>query len=59
MKINVYVSTGKVGSKCSAEFEIDDEELADLSDEQKPEYIEEQAREVMFGMIEWGFDEVE
>jgi hypothetical protein len=46
-KITVYVSTGYVGCQKSETFEVED----DCSDEE----IDEQAQEIMFGMIEWGW----
>lgn len=45
--ITVTVSTDKVGSLCSDTFEVDD----DATDE----FIEAEAREVMFNMIEWNW----
>lgn len=42
--------TSKVGSKCKETIEVED----DCTEEE----IEELAREVMFNMIEWGYEEV-
>ena len=47
--IKVHVMTGKVGSKCTDTFEVED----DCSEEEITEY----ARDVMFNMIEWGYEE--
>lgn len=48
--IEVYVTTGKVGSRCVDTIELDD----DCTDAE----IEEYARDAMFEMIEWGYEEV-
>ena len=50
-KITVYVSTGYVGAKRTATFEID----VNLTESE----IEEIAREAMFDMIDWGYYEGE
>ena len=49
--IKVHVSTNRVGSGDYKEFEVD--EGASV------EYIEELAREEMFDMIEWYWEEIE
>lgn len=51
MLIEVTVSTNKVGSSSTKQFEVDDE--ADY------EEIEAQARELMFDMIEWDWQTVD
>lgn len=45
--ITVYVETGLVNSRVESTIEVDD-----AASEQE---IEEDAREVMFGLIEWGW----
>lgn len=47
-KLTVYVATNKVGSRCSTTFEIEGTETE--------EDIEELAQEMMYEMIDWGFD---
>lgn len=59
MKIEVYVSSGFVGATSKQVVEIDDEELEGMSDRERDSYIEKFAQEVMFNMIEWGWDPVE
>jgi hypothetical protein len=59
MKIQVIVSTKYIGSKSTQEIEIDDSELEDLSEAERDDYIEEIARDTMFEMIEWNWNEVE
>ena len=48
MKIIVHVSTGYAGCTKREEFEVED----DCSDDE----IDEQARDFMFNMIEWGWE---
>jgi len=50
MKIEVYVSTNRVGSKCSTIIEIDDDST--------PEQIEEIAGETKDKLVEWGWKQV-
>lgn len=52
VKINVYVSTSRVGSKNETTIEIDSEEYVEMDDFE----IEEMCREVMFDLIAWGFE---
>ena len=47
--IEGYVETGKVGSRCVFEFEVED----DATDEE----IDELARDLMFEQIEWSYYE--
>lgn len=46
-KVEVWVSTSKLGSKCSTTIEVED----DCSDAE----IEVLAQETMFGLIEWSW----
>jgi hypothetical protein len=46
--IIVSVETGNVGSRCATEMEVED----DATDDE----IDEQAREVMFSMISWSWE---
>lgn len=39
MKINVHVKTNKIGSDCELELEIDDDDLKDMSDEERERII--------------------
>lgn len=49
-KFRVTVSTNLVGSKVWHDFEVEDDAT--------PEEIEREAREVMFELIEWNYEEV-
>lgn len=50
-KIRVWVRTSKVQSLCETEIEVE----ADLEDEA----LEEAAKDAMFEMINWSYEEVE
>ncbi|HIE0298016.1 TPA: DUF7167 family protein [Clostridioides difficile] len=59
MKINVCVKTNKVGSDCELELEIDDDDLKDMSDEEREDYIDKIAWEYVFeSLIDWNWYEV-
>lgn len=49
-KFTGSISTNKVGSECSFEFEADDDATEDQ--------IEELAREAAFDWIDWNYEEV-
>ncbi|HBG7056104.1 TPA: hypothetical protein KQ981_003004 [Clostridioides difficile] len=60
MKINVHVKTNKIGSDCELEFEIDDDDLKDISDEEREDYIDKIAWDYVFeNFIDWNWYEVE
>ncbi|MCI9976509.1 hypothetical protein JY742_10290 [Clostridioides difficile] len=60
MKINVCVKTNKVGSGCELELEIDDDDLKDMSDEEREDYIDKIAWEyAMESLIDWYWYKVE
>ncbi|HBF2805526.1 TPA: hypothetical protein KN238_000107 [Clostridioides difficile] len=60
MKINVRVKTNKVGSDCELELEIDDDDLKDMSDEDREDYIDKIAWEyIMESLIDWCWYKVE
>lgn len=47
--ITVYVRTNKINSQCEMQIEVEDDATEDE--------IEEQAQEVMYSMMEWGWSE--
>jgi len=59
MKIKVYVSTNKVGSKIERVLEIRNEDLEELDEQERKQTIEAYAEEQMFEMIEWGWEEMQ
>lgn len=59
MKIRVKVSTNKVGSEDEDTFEIADDELEGLSEDDRNKAIEETAQQVMFEMIDWYWEPVD
>jgi hypothetical protein len=52
MKVTVKVSTRKVGSECTTEFEIDDQEWRDMGDDDR----ENMARDAMWELVEWTYE---
>jgi hypothetical protein len=57
MKTLVHAQTNKIGSRCEETVEIDDEDLEGLEGYERELAIDDIAREVMFGLIEWGWEE--
>lgn len=57
LKIKVWVSTNRVGSKCEDEIEVylDGEETAEQIEQAK----EDAAREWVFNNLDWGFSDPE
>ena len=49
MKFTAYVQTNANGSRCETEFEVDDEELYGMTDDEREAYLHEQAVEAVFG----------
>lgn len=54
MKVKVWLKTNLVNSERYKIIEIDDEEWNDMFDAER----EDVCREVMFEMIDWGFEEL-
>ena len=48
MKFTANVATNTNGSHCQAEFEIDDDELAGMTDAEQEEFLHEQAMDAVF-----------
>lgn len=60
MKINICVKTNKVGSECEYELEIDDDDLEDMSEEEREEYINKIALDyALESLIDWNWYEIE
>ena len=55
MKIEVSVSTRYVGSTVRDTIEIDDEDIADMTEAQRDDYIDEITREWMYDEIDYGW----
>jgi hypothetical protein len=58
-KFTAYVHTNKVGSDCKVSFEIYDEDLEELTDEERNKLIDECAQDALAGAYEWGWTEDE
>lgn len=54
VKIKVWISTNKVGSKCSDVVEFDREEWESMSDKDKEDALQYAA----FDYMEWGWEEL-
>ncbi|EGT3641021.1 TPA: DUF7167 family protein [Clostridioides difficile] len=60
MKINICVNTNKVGSECEYELEIDNDDLEDMSEEEREEYINKIALDyALESLINWNWYEIE
>ncbi|CCL32396.1 TPA: hypothetical protein KOB88_001822 [Clostridioides difficile] len=60
MKINICVKTNKVGSECEYELEIDNDDLEDMSEEEREEYINKIALDyALESLIDWNWYEIE
>ena len=53
MRVRVFVRTNKVGSECSDEIEIEDDEWRTMSETDREDYL----RDVVWNMAEWGYEE--
>ena len=54
MQIEYWVSTNKVGSKCLETLEVDAQEWASISEEEKDKIIFDQVLEG----VDWGYQEL-
>jgi len=60
MKIELCVSTGRVGSQVTETIKVDDEELEGMTEEEQDEHIEENyGKEWLFNNIEWSWKRAE
>lgn len=59
MRIKVSVSTGLGGSRREEVIEIPDEELKELSKEEKEAYLERYAQEWLWNHIDFSWSEVQ
>lgn len=56
MEVNVWAKTNKVGSISENVIEIDDDDLKDMSNEEKDDYIDEITWDyVRENLIDWGW----
>ncbi len=53
-KFRIFVATDRVGSKCEYVAEIDDEDLEDMSDDEKDEVLLEALWDS--GMVDWWWE---
>lgn len=55
-RLTVSVSTNKVGSECTNYFDFGPEDYQKEDGSMDWEALEDVAKEMMFEMIDWGFD---
>lgn len=55
MKIEVWVGTSIVGSKCSRTIEVDIEDWEEMSEEERDQFCQE----TMWELIDWDYNVVE
>jgi hypothetical protein len=56
MKVEVYVSTNKVGSRIAHVIDVPDEDLEGCTEEERNNYLDEYCSEyVLENLIEWGW----
>jgi hypothetical protein len=57
MKIIVWVTTDRVGSKVEREIDIDDEDLKGMTKKQRQEFLDQEAHDYIMNnsMIDWGW----
>lgn len=48
MKFTAHVATNKNGSECTVEFEVDDGDLAGLTNDQREELLAKEAEEAVY-----------
>jgi hypothetical protein len=58
MKIIGWITTDYAGCVYEEEIEIPDEDLEDMTSEERNDYLEELVKEVVFQNIDWGWKEV-
>ena len=52
-KFGIHVATNKVGSECTEEVEVEDEELAGMTDEEKLDYVsKEYLEDAVWNMLD-------
>lgn len=59
MKIKAWVKTYALGSMCTWQTEIDDEEVEGMTAEERDKYISELVEEELHNEVEWGWEVVE
>ncbi len=57
-EFTAWIATDKVGSECRQPFEVPDEELEGLAEQERYRIIRDYAREAAFDMCEWGYDDI-
>lgn len=58
MKVKFTIYSPFVGADITETFEIDDEELAGMNEEERNKYIDDYCRDWMMQTIEYGWEEI-
>lgn len=56
MKFTLYASTNKVGSECTWDFEVDDEDALNEDGTVNTDAVDEVAKEYLSNIMEWGWE---
>lgn len=55
MKVTGWVMTNRVGSKATFTVQVDDEDVAEMTDEERTAYIDQAVHEALTNHVEWGW----
>lgn len=59
MKIKIWIKLNLQGCRIEDELEIPDEELEGLTDREREQYIDENAKDYLFGFLDYGWSKKE
>lgn len=59
MKIEVYARVNLNGCRVTEIVDVPDDELKGLDEESRLAYLEDLAKEVMWDLVEWGWEEID
>lgn len=58
MKIKVSVGIGLLGCRREKTVEVDDDELSEMTEDERSAYLEDIARDWMLSLVEWDWQVV-
>ncbi|GAG75670.1 unnamed protein product [marine sediment metagenome] len=56
MRVRLYVSTNKVGSKCEDIIDIPDDEVEGMTEKELDEHLNSYAEDHKNNIVNWGFE---
>jgi stress-induced morphogen len=59
MRVTGWVATNRVGSKTEFRVEIEDEDIAEMTDKEREAFIFDAVQEELYQHIEWGWKEAD